>query len=171
MASKIWLSLVVGSITATSMAATIVPSASLAAGRKFDCATVDGVPTTVILKGSQRIPFIRWTSDAFLQSNYPAAKRCRDVSARFQRLYNSGNLKFITVGRLNRQPVVCGTTTPRGNCTSGNLLFTLKSASDGPRVMSQIEAIRRQANPGAQLEESAGNQLEDTSPMDWLEEN
>jgi len=114
---------------------------SYAQGTTFFCGVSrDGVPTTFANTRRGTVQVIKWTSEAFSEAGYTPERRCQEVSSRFQRLHNSGQLRFVTAGYLNGQPAICaGNSSPP--CTDAKLLFTLKPGSDAAERIQRIFEI------------------------------
>lgn len=144
-------------VLAGAIAIGIVPAfnqPSYAQGTTFFCGvSSDGIPTTFANTPRGTVQVVKWTSEFFSDSGYSPERRCQEVSSRFQRLYNSGQLNFITAGYLNGQPAICaGNSNPP--CTSEKLLFTLKPGSNAAARIQQLFNIRSGAS-GAPLYESS----------------
>lgn len=109
--------------------------------RGFWCDTSSGLPTTTY-KNSQGgyEPWIRWVSNYFIGSGYDPVTRCREVSARLETYRRNQQLKFITVGYMNRQPVICTASQVNGRCEG--LIFTLKPGQDAVRTLHTFLAWR-----------------------------
>ena len=123
------------------------------ASTKFSCGQIDGTPATMAKtsKGNN-VPVIRWVSSYFSGTGWTAQARCKDVSARFQRYYDDGSLRFLTTGQKNGLPVICTSPVKDGGCK--NLLFTLKSGTDPSIALQNLLNVRNRArgpldeNPG-----------------------
>lgn len=114
---------------------------SYAQARGFYCDRSTGVPVTVYQTYSgAREPWIRWTSNYFTQSGYDPVQRCEEVSARLETYRLSKKLRFITVGIMNGQRVVCTASRFNGRCEG--LIFTLKPREDGVRTLNNLLAWR-----------------------------
>ena len=100
--------------------------------------TSTGLPTTYasnpLIKQGKRIPVIRWNSDYFVGSGYTPMQRCQEVSGRFQR--HSDQMKFVTAGYVNGQPVICANY--GSGCNGGNVLFTLKRGENAAAKLQQL---------------------------------
>lgn len=107
--------------------------------RGFWCDTSSGSPVTMYqtAQGNQE-PWIRWTSDTFADSGYDQLTRCREVSGRLENYRVNKQLKYITVGMMNRQRVVCTTTQANGRCEG--LIYTLKPGQDAVRTLNNFLA-------------------------------
>jgi hypothetical protein len=133
------------------------PSYSQSAKITFFCdISPTGLPTTYAkssrFQGGKHIPVIRWNSDYFVGSGYTPMQRCQEVSGRFQR--HSNQMKFVTAGYVNGQPVVCAN---YGNgCNRGNVLFTLKRGEDASAKLQQLFNIAS-AGSNAPLFESSSD--------------
>jgi hypothetical protein len=136
--------------------ATIFPQPSHAQIR-FLCGFSDeaNLYTTYAQTPRGNIPVIRWNSYYFEGSGYTPERRCQEVSSRFQNLHSQNMLSSITAGYLNGQPVICAGS--RGGCTSGNLLFTLKSGSDSASVLQQLFDVRAGASATPLYQSSNGS--------------
>jgi Circadian oscillating protein COP23 len=122
----------------------------------YYCDQYDGIPTTFVSTNRGELPMIRWVS-----VNLPSAtpeQRCQTVSGNFQRAYENGNLKFITTGQMNNQPVVCTTASRGGSCQ--DLLFTLKPGSNPKTILRRLLDRRGLA---------AGNPLEQAGEEFYLD--
>lgn len=147
-------------------------SQAVTATTSFVCGKTNGKPATVARTKKGDVPIVVWSSEEMSSSGYTPQIRCQQVSARFQSLYKSGQLKYITAGTLNQKPVVCATKQQNSPCTNQNLLYTLKANSDPQQVIQRLTAIRNRSTSRG-LEESAsmssstasGNSIE----VDWLE--
>jgi hypothetical protein len=110
-------------------------------------------PTTFANTTRGTIAVVVWNSTHFSYSGYTPERRCQEVSSRFQKLYNSGQLNFLTAGYLNGQPAICaGNSNPP--CTSDKLLFTLKPGSDAAARIQQMFYISSGASNAPLLESS-----------------
>lgn len=111
---------------------------SYAQGTTFFCGvSSDGIPTTYANTKRGTVAVVKWTSEAFSYSGYTPERRCQEVSSRFQRHHDRGQLNFLTAGYLNGQPAICaGNSNPP--CTDAKLLFTLKPGSDAAARIQQI---------------------------------
>jgi hypothetical protein len=139
----------------------------------FTCADVSGRLATAVKTKKGDVPLIYWDSGAFGASFSPQV-RCQKVTQRFTNLYGSGQLKYLAVGKVSSQSVICGLKVSKANCNSENMLFTLKPGSDPRNVLRQLNAVRNRAANSAAVEESsapiAANPSTDTQVdvEDWL---
>jgi hypothetical protein len=153
--------LTLGLVTVTVVAGNslLVPSSQAGtATTNFVCDKAEGFPATLARTKKADIPIVIWKSEDMSEAGFTPQVRCQQVSARFQSLYRSGQLKYITAGTImtagKKVPVVCATKQIGGNCTSQNLLYTLKPKTDPQQVIKQLAAIRNRASSSA-LNESA----------------
>ena len=110
-------------------------------GTSFVCGNAQGVPITFAKTPDQTtVPVLVWQSDYFSNSGYDASTRCQLVSSRFQYFYNTGQLNYITTGRMNRMPVVCVSYQKGGGCDG--LLFTLKPGVNPAQTLQKLMAVR-----------------------------
>ena len=95
----------------------------------FWCSTSTGVPVTVYQNAQGAVePWIEWTSDYFSGSGYDPATRCQLVSQRLETYRRHRMLKYITVGQMNGQNVICTANQVNGICQ--NLIYTLRPGQD-----------------------------------------
>ena len=149
----------------------VASSPALTATTSFVCGKVEGKPATVARTKKGDIPIVVWSSEGFSDAGFTPQIRCQQVSARFQTLYRSGQLKYITAGTVNNLPVVCATKQLASACTQQNLLYTLKPNSDPQLVIKRLMAIRNRATSRS-LEESATTapNTSNSIEIDWLDE-
>jgi Circadian oscillating protein COP23 len=121
----------------------------------------NGTPTTFVrdknTNGEER-ELIRWVSDDFISAGYTPPRRCREVTARIERIVGVSHA-YITHGVLNNQSVICAT--GKGSrCTSDNLLYTLKKDQDGEETVKQlIQLNKRNYKNDPMYERSGSNNL------------
>ena len=115
--------------------------------RGFWCDTSSDIPTTMY-QNSQDLqePWIRWTSDAFSASGYDPVTRCQQVSGRLETYRTNQQLKYITVGIMNQQSVVCTASQVNGRCE--DLIYTLKPGQDAVKTLNNL-LVWREARAGA----------------------
>jgi hypothetical protein len=128
------LTLSLSSLTVLSLAAIYQPPAS-AQRTSFHCDSTKSPPTTYIKSRGRKSAVIRWNLGVGKRS---ATERCRLVSQRFQRQYDSGNLRFFKTGYLNGYPVVCAARTSGDRCSNRMLLFTLTKGSNPNTVLAKL---------------------------------
>jgi len=146
-----------GFMITLSATALIHPASTAQTSRSmFYCGTSLGHPATVARTPRGNLPVIRWTSDHFSGSGWSPQRRCQAVSERFQDLYSKGQLRYITTGLMNRQPVVCVASRRGGDCTG--LLFTLKQGSNPGQTLGRLLNYRALA-VGNALNESGGERV------------
>jgi hypothetical protein len=140
-----------GLLTTSTIVSTAKPGYSQATG--FSCDQSSGVPVTVYQnrQGGQE-PWIKWVSNAFADAGYDPATRCREVSGRLETYRVNKQLKYLTVGMMNRQPVVCTASRVNGRCEG--LVFTLKRNQDAVRTLNNLLAWREGQAATPSLRES-----------------
>lgn len=136
--------------------------------RGFWCDTSAGIPITTY-KNSQGgyEPWIRWVSNYFSESGYDPLTRCREVSARLETYRRNQQLKFITVGYINRQPVICTASTVNSRCEG--LIFTLKPGQNAVYTLNTFLAWREGQAATPSLNESG--EIPYIDVRDRIEEN
>jgi Circadian oscillating protein COP23 len=109
-------------------------------GKTYDSASDSQIPTTLVWQSEKQgnVALIRWKSEYFGMNTQ---KRCEAVSAKFQRMWNSGKLNYLTTGEVKRLPIICGVANEGDACNSRNQLFTLKPYSDTDNLIKQLEGV------------------------------
>lgn len=126
---------------------------SYAQAQGFYCDRSTGVPVTMYQNSQGNIePWIRWTSNHFKKAGYDPVTRCQEVSGRLETYRRNKQLKFITVGRMNRQSVVCTASQVNGRCEG--LIFTLKPREDAVKTLNNLLAWREGQAGAPSLNES-----------------
>ena len=123
--------------------------------RRFSCVTTDGIPTTVAQTARGNVPVIKWVSKEFDGAGWTPKRRCEEVSDRFQKFHQSGELNFLTTGKINGQQVVCVTSENGSDCRG--LLVTIRPTSTPSKTLQKLMDIRVGAT-GAAFE-SSGDRL------------
>ncbi|MGR3279115.1 COP23 domain-containing protein [Acaryochloris marina NIES-2412] len=93
------------------------------------------------------IEIIVWESKFFGKKWTPSV-RCQAVSARFQALSDQGRLKYLNVGRMNYENVICVTSkTGKEGCLKDGLLLTLEPKDNPHNILNDLFYSRQ--NPSA----------------------
>jgi len=119
--------------------------------KKFSCVTADGIPTTVAQTARGNVPVIKWVSKEFDGAGWTAQRRCQEVSDRFQKFHQSGELNYLTTGKMGGQQVVCVTNENGKDCRG--LLVTIRPTSTPSETLQKLMGIRVGAT-GPALESS-----------------
>ncbi len=123
---------------------------SQAQSRQFTCTSIDKYPVTVVRHPSRgSVPLIVWTNTSHINDTWTAQKRCQEVSDRFQKLQNQGQLKTLKTGTVNGQSVICGLETNQGTCNKKNVLLTMTKERDPNQVLEELLNTRVSASGGA----------------------
>ncbi|PZD73317.1 hypothetical protein C1752_02181 [Acaryochloris thomasi RCC1774] len=136
----------------------VVKLPAAAAERRFACGSSSGVPATMAKTSRGLVPVIKWTSSHFSSSGYSPLRRCQIVSDKFQEYYETGQLNYLTTGRVSYpnqvdyQNVVCVAKARLGACNG--VLFTLKPGSNPGRTLQRLMDVRLQAS--GPLNETSG---------------
>jgi hypothetical protein len=113
-------------------------------GKTFDTASNTYIPATLVWQPEKEgnIVLVGWKSEYFGKDNQ---KRCQVASAKFQKLWNSGQLNFVTTGTIKVKgkniSIICGVANEGDPCGSANQLFQVKPFADASSTVSQIEGI------------------------------
>jgi hypothetical protein len=135
-----FLTVLAGAIAIGSLAMSPKPSQSQSASG-FICDASSGSPATVYQnrQGAREV-WINWVSDYFRDSGYDPMTRCREVSARLETYRQNKQLKYVTVGYMNGQRVICTASQVNGRCDG--LIYTLKPGQDSVRTLYQFMGLR-----------------------------
>lgn len=130
----------------------------------FYCDTSDSVPSTIYqnAEGVKEV-WIKWVSDTL--ANYDPLIRCQEVSDRFEKYRLSQQLKYITVGRINGQNVICTASVFNGVCEG--LLFTLKPGQDPVTTLHQILDWQQDKASNPSLSESASAYIDVSDRIEY----
>jgi hypothetical protein len=140
----------------------------------FICARQEGRLATVVKTKKGNIPLVVWDSTLFAGSGHSPVVRCQQVTKRFQTLYRSGKLKYLTAGQVKSLPVICATVRTTEKCNLDNLLFTLRSGTDPQGILQKLNDIRNRAAKNTVIEESSSTIIPNPSTTnsvdmeDWL---
>ena len=108
----------------------------------FWCSRYSSAPVTMYQNPQGAIePWIEWTSDYFSGSGYDPLTRCQLVSQRLETYRRHRMLKYITVGQMNGQNVICTANQVNGVCQ--NLIYTLRPNQDSIGSLYNLLAWRQ----------------------------
>jgi Circadian oscillating protein COP23 len=159
MAKKSWLAMIiVGSIA---LIQTELPAEAQTS--TFYCDTSGSVPITRIrTRGRGDESFIQWKTS--FSRGYSAAKRCKQVAARFERQHLRGRLYLTSRSNINGHPVICYADSENGACNSGNILVTLRRGIDHRNALLRFNAFpRRSSNRPIEL---SGDPKDESTPLE-----
>ena len=108
----------------------------------FRCDTSGDVPTTMYQSGQGTSePWIQWVSDHFAGSGWSPDTRCKEVSSRLETYRKNKKLRYVTLGTVNNQSVICVASKDRGPCEG--IIYTLKPDQDGVQALNNLFAWRK----------------------------
>jgi ABC-type amino acid transport substrate-binding protein len=142
----------IGLVTTLGASLYLNPSSNAQTQKKFFCAQVRGIPTTMVRTGRISEPMIRWTVTNFARSGFTPQERCEAVSARFETYYRNGAFYLAAKDNFRGYPVLCITTKKPASCQAGNVLVTIKRGTDPDNVLERLLAFRRNTNPANTVE-------------------
>lgn len=120
------------------------PVPARAGAASFSCSISNGAPATMVeTSDGRRVPLIRWTSSTFDGAGWTPARRCQEVSLRFETLRQQGRLNYLTTGRMNGLPVIC--TAKQAGAACDGLLYTLKPGQDPTTTLTRLLDVRFKA--------------------------
>ena len=108
---------------------------STQAAPQYQCVSRNGKYFTVANTARGPVPIIEWVNS---YSEYTKERRCKDVSNRFQRFTESGQLKHLVTGTVNKKPAICGVSEKGQKCDSNNMLVQLPNGSNRHKVAQQL---------------------------------
>jgi Circadian oscillating protein COP23 len=162
-------------LVSVSITGTYITTATqaIAVETSFVCGTYENKPATIARTSRGDVPIVVWSSAEFSGSGFTPNVRCKQVSARFQSFYRSGQLKYITTGTINKLPALCATKQLGNTCNSQNLLYTLKPTSDPQKVIKKLMMLRSQASSPVVAESFTPAKTDQVDPnsidLKWLE--
>jgi hypothetical protein len=107
----------------------------------YYCAQLNGTYSTFVNTPRGRVTLINWENE--FSDDWTPQKRCSEVSQRFQKFLDAGNLKYIRTGSVKNQPVICVANNRGGTCPDNNVLITFKPGTDPEAVLVQLVDFRR----------------------------
>jgi hypothetical protein len=130
-----------------------IAASQSAHNRTYYCSEYRGVPATFVQTSRVPLPIIRWVS---VDLPIPPEQRCQIVSRNFQIAHDRGSLRYIRIGPMNSQPVVCATNRKGGKCQ--DLLFTLKPGSNPKYILKKL-LDRRGLGAGNPLDQTGSEPI------------
>ena len=138
------LAIAAGLVSSIAAQLTLWQPARAASASRFVCGSSGGAPATqAITRDGKTVTVIRWTSSVFDDAGWSQQRRCQEVSSRFEDFRRSGQLQYLTTGRINGQPVICTSPSNGGPCDG--LLYTLKPGQDATATLRTLLDIRVKA--------------------------
>ena len=108
----------------------------------FRCDTSGEIPTTIYQSSQGKPePWIKWVSDYFSGSGWSPNDRCQEVSSRLETYRRNKQLKYVTLGTINNQSVICVASQNQGPCEG--IVYTLKPEQDGLKTLNNLFAWRK----------------------------
>ena len=128
--------------TSESQTPAIQTENSTVARAGFRCDTDGDVPTTIYqsTQGTPE-PWIKWVSDHFSGSGWSPDERCQEVSSRLETYRKNKKLRYVTLGTVNNQSVICVASQDQGPCEG--IIYTLKPGQDGIQALNNLFAWRK----------------------------
>ena len=104
---------------------------------EYRCIERHGYPTTLADTSRGTIELIVWKKEYFSRSGYTPARRCREVTNRFQHHSDADNLRYISTGNMNGYKIIC-VSDKSGNCQPNGLLITIQHDDNPEKVMRDL---------------------------------
>ncbi|BAZ13231.1 hypothetical protein NIES4071_50700 [Calothrix sp. NIES-4071] len=126
----------------------------------LDKASGKNIPFTVawVPERKKHVRFIAWKSEFFEKAGWTPQERCQKVTERFNKMYDTGRLKYFGSGANNGYPIICGLFNKDDACNTENQLFTVKSGSQIKVVLEQLIDIA-EGKASNVLYQSSGQQI------------
>ncbi len=93
--------------------------------------------TIAYTKQGRTIGLITWKGVTNQGSSYTPEQRCRILAYRFQRFSDAGQLRYVSTGIMNTQPVIC-ISSSGGVCQRNGLLLTLDPKDDPEKTLKEL---------------------------------
>jgi len=142
-------------LSAIAIGGSLLPSPSQAQrGQGFYCDRSGGSPATMYQNSQGSIErWISWDSNFFTDAGWTPAARCNEVSNRLESYRTAKLLRYVTVGRMNGENVICTASEKNGRCSG--LIYTLKPGQDAIRTLYTFFGLREGQAGVPVLSESA----------------
>jgi Circadian oscillating protein COP23 len=117
---------------------------------RFYCGSDGSTPVTIGDNGNRKVILIVWERAI---GSWNPARRCEQVSRKFQENQNNGNLVEIVPGTANGQTVLCASRDPVSStikdCPDSQILMTLRGEDDVNSLIAHLfrVSIGRQPDP------------------------
>ena len=103
--------------------------------------------TVAYTKQGRVIELIIWKGLTNIRSRYTPKERCRIIAYRFQRFSDAGQLRYVSTGRMNRQPVIC-ISSSGGACKYNGLLLTLDPKDNPTETLKELFDVGSRVDRG-----------------------
>ena len=117
-------------------------SPAVASANTYKCINYQGKPTTIVDTPRGTIKLIVWESNYFSSSGWTPEKRCKAVSARFQKFSDNKTLKYISTGIIDsKYKAICVSQPIPGRgytCNQDGLLLTLQSNDNPNQILHDL---------------------------------
>jgi hypothetical protein len=116
----------------------------------YSCVQRNGNPATVVDTKRGRVELIVWKSEFFSKSEWTPQRRCEEVTKRFQEFSDTDQLRYVSTGRMNNQPVICTADKIPGDyvCKEDGLLITLEPKDNPTEVLKNLFDINSRIEGG-----------------------
>lgn len=113
----------------------------------YNCIKRDNYFSTIANTSLGKIEIINWKKNIWGVKWTPES-RCQEVTRRFQKHYDKGNLRYISTGSINNYNIIC-VSDNSGNCKSDGILITLESKDNPQKVLKDLFNVNdRKSNGG-----------------------
>lgn len=127
---------------------------------KFDTASGEKIPATVawVPERKGHVYVIGWKSEYFNKGGWTPQERCQQVTKKFQEAYEQGRLNYLSSGKNQGYPIICGLANQGESCNGNNQLFTVKSGSNPEQVLQRL-SDSFEGNASEPILQSSGEQI------------
>jgi hypothetical protein len=129
---------------------------------------------TVVRRGDKSAVLVTWKTNEF-GGNYTPQTRCQTVSGRFHAAVqaNNGSLSGmkLTNGPVNNRMVICALKPGENECSTSNMLFTLKKENErnAGMILGKLLNVATEGS-GSPIEENSGEQVV-VDMVKWAQQN
>jgi hypothetical protein len=141
MKTKLLAGVLAGLGVAIASAFSLPAASETKSNNTYYCAQLNGTYSTFVNTPRGRVTLINWENE--FSDRWTPQKRCSEVSSRFQKFLDAGNLKYIRTGNVKNLPVICVANDRGGACPDSNVLITFKAGTDPEAVLVKLVDFRR----------------------------
>lgn len=136
-------------LSTLNLVSVVQPNQAQTNKNQYSCVQRNGNPTTIVKTSRGTIELIVWQSNFF--GNWNPLKRCQEVTSRFQKFSNAGEMRYVTTGIINGLNVICiaDPKNPKPNvCKNNGLLITLEPKDIPEQVKNELFDIAGKVQGG-----------------------
>jgi hypothetical protein len=119
----------------------LVSASEVTSNNTYYCAQLNGGWNTFVNTPRGRVKLVNWVQS--FSDKWNPYNRCVEISGRFQKFLDAGNLRYIRTGTVNKLPVICVAESRGDACPDENVLITLEPNTDAEAVLIRLVDFRR----------------------------